>query len=417
MSMFSRRFVTALALLSGSLAVSAASTAEPAPEKKPRLDRYGDALPPHAIARLGTRRFRGVRRSLAFSPDGKWLASETERGVTLWEAATGRTIRQFAAPGRHLSFSADGKRLACSATEHCHIFDVSNGKKLFTVEGARGIFADDGKTLVTANAFISPSRVHVWDARTGKQLRRWAAGEWIEELAVSADGRMAAWINTNKPVVHIRDLENGALKHTIPVIAKRPSWLAFTADGKMLAIANGRQVCLWNIATGKQVRRWDQRSDSHPVFSRDGRRLAWTGYDEQMGIARIWTVQRDEAAPHAVGAPVNSFEPPCLSPDSKVIAVLTDGHALQLRRLSDGKEVRPLDAHDSQLDGVVFTRDGRHVVSECRTGVFVWETHTGRLVRRAPDTEWRDNGFMRLLPGGRLLTTNEERHLLTVRDM
>jgi WD40 repeat protein len=414
---FSRRFVTALALLSGFLTTSTALTAEPSPEKKPRRDRYGDPLPPYAIARLGTLRFRGVRGSLAFSPDGKLLASETEGGVTLWEAATGRTSQRLAAPGMYLSFSADGKRLACSDNLHCHIVDVSTGKELFTVDGTHGIFANDGKTLVTANAFISPWRVRVWDARTGRHLRQWDAGEWIQELALAADGRMVAWINQDKPVVQIRDLENGERKHAIPLASKNRHWLALAPDGKMLATANGQQVCLWNIATGKQVRRWDQRSDSRPVFSSDGRRLAWTGYDNQMGIARIWTVQRDEAAPHAVGAPVNSFEPPCLSPDSKVVAVLTDGHTLQLRRLDDGKEALSLNAHDSPLGGVVFSADERHIVSECRTGVFVWETLTGWLVRRAPATEWQSDGFTRLLPGGRLLTTDEERRLFAVRDM
>lgn len=384
---------------------------------KQRRDQYGDPLPPQAIARLGTLRFRGVCGCLAFSPDGKCLASQTtEGGVTLWETATGRAIRRFTAPGRHLSFSADGKRLACSDNLHCHIVDVSNGNELFTVDGIHGIFAGDGKTLVTANAHCSPWRVHVWEARTGRHLRQWAAGEWIEELALASDGRTAAWINKDKPAVQIRDLESGAMKQAIPIAPNSRPQLTLTVDGKLLAIANGKKVCLWDIATGKQLRSWSQRSDSRPVFSRDGCRLAWTGYDEQMGIARIWTVQRKESAPHAVGEPINSFEPPCLSPDGKVIAVLTDGHALQLRRIRDGKKVLPLDAPDSPL-GVVFTADGRHVVGECRTGVFVWETLTGRLVRRVPDAEWKDAYLTRLLPEGRLLATDRERNLVTVRDM
>lgn len=412
------------ALASQDLPAEPPKTAEPSavPPDQPRhaegrTDRYGDPLPPRVIARLGTLRFRGIQRSMAFSPDGKCLASETEGGVTLWETATGRAIRKLDAPAMHLCFSADGKRLACSNNLLCHIVDISNGKKLFTIYGTYGTFADDGKTLTTANVFISPWRVEVWDAGTGRHLRRWAAGEGIQELDLSANGRMAAWINQNKPVVQIRDLENGTVKHSISIGANSRPQFAFAPDGKRLAIADGRQVGLWDIAAGKQIRRWDQRSDSRPVFSRDGRRLAWAGYDNEMGIARIWTVERDEDAPHALGTPVNSFAPPCWSPDGKFLAVLTDGHALQLRQLGDGKEILPLDAHDSPVGRVVFSADGRHVVSCSRTGFFVWETHTGRLVRRAPEAEWQGAGLHRLVPEGRLLTTDEESGLLAVRDL
>src|SRR5438045_3088457 len=77
-----------------------------AEEKVPaarRLDRYGDPLPPGAVARLGTIRMvedegEGVY-AVAFSPDGKGLVSGgCYTPLRLWDTATGREIRQFPGP-------------------------------------------------------------------------------------------------------------------------------------------------------------------------------------------------------------------------------------------------------------------------------------------------------------------------------
>ncbi len=105
-----------------------------------RLDRCGDPLPPGAIARLGTLRFRGVRGCLAFAPYGKLLAAaggSAGSKAILWDLATGREVRQFGdrATLTRLAFSPDGKRLACSDNSaRAQVFDVDSGKEVFTVE-------------------------------------------------------------------------------------------------------------------------------------------------------------------------------------------------------------------------------------------------------------------------------------------
>jgi hypothetical protein len=61
-----------------------------------QVDRYGDPLPPSAIARLGTVRFRVniLPLCVAYTPDGKLLAVSDWFGVIhIWEASTGKEVR------------------------------------------------------------------------------------------------------------------------------------------------------------------------------------------------------------------------------------------------------------------------------------------------------------------------------------
>src|SRR5438270_4883143 len=102
MSITQANTLAALALgLSLAAAFQQRTHAGEAPElnlARPRSDLYGDPLPPGATARLGSMRFRhgSPVTSVAFSADGKTIVSaEQGNAVQLWEAASGKKLRQF----------------------------------------------------------------------------------------------------------------------------------------------------------------------------------------------------------------------------------------------------------------------------------------------------------------------------------
>src|SRR5215510_13514296 len=89
------------------------SCAQQPPNIAPGADLYGDLLPQGAVARMGTVRWRhgGSIFTVTYSPHGKLLASGSWDGsVRLWDAQTGKEIRQFQAqpsPIRCVAFSPD----------------------------------------------------------------------------------------------------------------------------------------------------------------------------------------------------------------------------------------------------------------------------------------------------------------------
>jgi eukaryotic-like serine/threonine-protein kinase len=137
--------------------------------------------------------------SLEFSPDGKTVAASGESGIVwLWEAATGREVVQLPGHGTvvpSVAFSPDGQMLATASLDNAaRVWEVPSGKLRTTLQGhVQGViavvFSPDGKSIATGS---HDGKVKLWDVATHQELATFLLGGLFPTLGFSPDGRMLA---------------------------------------------------------------------------------------------------------------------------------------------------------------------------------------------------------------------------------
>jgi RNA polymerase sigma factor (sigma-70 family) len=289
----------------------------------------------------------------------------------------------------------------------------------------RGLaFAPDGQTLASAGI---DGNVHIWEASTGKELRR-IVNERFPGLGLGAvncldfapDGKTLAGTRINQPAC-IWDVATGNKVREFGGERHRAAWIVFSPDGKTVAYGGDQQedqasVRLAEVETGKDVARFDGHTGyvKPAVFSPDGKRLATADdrgihlFDLAGGRKMEWP----QANKHTGSVCGLAF-----SPDGKTLATATgENKVIELVEAATGKTV-----HTIRLTGareavyrVLFTRDGSTLISGHEDGfIRFWDPTTGMRTR-----QFRAHGnshgliLVALSPDGLTLATSSNSHVL-----
>jgi len=237
--------------------------------------------------------------SLAFSPDGKFLASGFYGDVLLWDASTGalrQKITGFADRVVALSFSKDSKLLATGGgvpTEdgEIKVFDVASAKLVVEIKNGHSdqvfgvCFSPDGTKLATCSA---DKFVKVFEIPSGKFLKQFEGHtHHVMDVGWKFDGKLLASASADNSV-KIWDYEKGEQVRTIPAHGKQVTRLVFIGQKPEFATCSGDQtVRFWNVDSGGNARNFGGNNDYLYAVgvSSDGSIVAAGGEE---GVVRLY---------------------------------------------------------------------------------------------------------------------------------
>lgn len=242
--------------------------------------------------------YRGAQGSVsgvAWSPDGKYIASVGEEGSTVqvWDALTGQlqatyTVHYEGAGVSLPAWSPDGAYLATGGCDGvAKVLDAKTGKLLLAYHGhavseqgacVAVVWSPNGKYIASGGN----DTVQVWDAMTGQLQAKYGNGG-VMSLAWSPDGAYVA-TGGDAPTVQVWNAMTGKLLLTYRGHSAHVIGVIWSPDGKYIASAsNDHTVQVWDAMTG--TRRLTYRAEANgnpisPAWSPNGKYIVVSEFRE-----------------------------------------------------------------------------------------------------------------------------------------
>ncbi|KIJ52909.1 hypothetical protein M422DRAFT_242854 [Sphaerobolus stellatus SS14] len=333
-------------------------------------------------------------QSVAFSPDGKCIASGSEDNtIWIWDAETGENVGEplkgHTSSVWSVAFSPDGKRIASGSEDNTiRIWDAETGENVgeplkgHTYSVWSVAFSPDGKHIASGS---EDNTIRIWDAETGKNVGEPLKGHTssVRSVAFSPDGKHIA-SGSEDNTIRIWDAETG--ENVGEPLKEHTSWVwsvAFSPDGKRIASGSyDNTIRIWDAETGENV---GEPLKGHMswvlsvAFSPDGKCIASGSYDNTI---RIWDAETGENVGEPLKGHTSWVLSVAFSPDGKRIASGSYDNTIRIWDAETGENVgEPQKGHTSSVLSVVFSPDGKHIASGSYDNTIrIWDAETGENV-------------------------------------
>ena len=322
---------------------------------------------------------------VAWSPDGELIASAEGEVIRLWEAQSGREIRALAghrSEVRSVAFSPDGKNLATGSDDKIvQLWQVGSGKNIRAFSGHQNTilsvaFSSDGKTLASGS---SDNSVRLWQINSGREIRSLEHQQAVSSIAFSPNGKILASASYDKSI-RIWQVANGRQLKVITGHESRVLSISFSLSGEIIASGSSdNSVRVWQIADAREISTFKKHKSwvLSVSFSPDDKTIASASFDSSI---RLWQVENGREIREFKGHK-DAVRSVAFSPDGKTLASGSADKSTRHWQVDSGREISTLTGNRRSVLSVSFSPDGKALASSYDDNLIrLWQSDTGRKI-------------------------------------
>jgi WD40 repeat protein len=209
---------------------------------------------------IETKRHRWAVDYVAVRPDGKKFATSGHDAVVrIWDVDSGAFERALLGhEGRvtGMAWSPDGKYLASAGYYSARVWDGFTGMPVRVLRGKYGVslvaWSPDGTRLLTGGG--GSGQIALWDVAAGKQLAETEYGNPVGSIAFSPNGEYVA-AAASRAGTYIADSTKLKTIHVFKEMLDTDHAVGFSPDGKLLAAGSAKQTAIYSVESGAMARK------------------------------------------------------------------------------------------------------------------------------------------------------------------